>query len=131
MDENFSYRLRSMIRTRELSCYKLAKLSKVSKGTISNYVNGRITKPDIVVICKVCIVLNVSPSWILHGSGLPTLCESDIKYMRYKVKNHMSRAELEKIRNSVNRVIDELILMHEKYKALEEFLGELQKQQSI
>jgi len=120
-----------MIRTRELSCYKLAKLSKVSKGTISNYVNGRITKPDIVVICKVCIVLNVSPSWILHGSGLPTLCESDIKYMRYKVKNHMSRAELEKIRNSVNRVIDELILMHEKYKALEEFLGELQKQQSI
>ena len=43
----------------------------------------------------------------------------------------MSRAELEKIRNSVNRVIDELILMHEKYKALEEFLGELQKQQSI
>lgn len=131
MDENFSCRLRSMIRTRELSCYKLAKLSKVSKGTISNYVNGRITKPDIVVICKVCIVLNVSPSWILHGSGLPTLCESDIKYMRYKVKNHMSRAELEKIRNSVNRVIDELILMHEKYKALEEFLGELQKQQSI
>lgn len=131
MDENFSCRLRSMIRTRELSCYKLAKLSKVSKGTISNYVNGKITKPDIVVICKVCIVLNVSPSWILHGSGLPTLCESDIKYMRYKVKNHMSRAELEKIRNSVNRVIDELILMHEKYKALEEFLGELQKQQSI
>ncbi len=131
MEENFSHRLRIIIEKRELTCYKLAKLSKVSKGTISNYINGRITKPDTMVMCKICIVLQVSPSWILHGSGLPTLCESDIKYMRYKVKNFMSRSELERVRSCVNKLIDELILMHEKNRALEEFVTELQNQNSI
>lgn len=126
MEDNFSYRLRTIIEKRELSCYMVAKLSKVSKATISNYINGRITNPDVMIVCKICIVLNVSPTWILHGSGLPTLCESDIKYMRYRVKNNMSRSEIEKIRSGVNKVVDELILMHEKCKALEEFLNELQ-----
>lgn len=127
MKENFSYRLKKIIKEKNLTCYKVAKLSKVSKGTISNYINGKTTKPDILVLCKLCLVLGVAPNWILHGSGIPTLCESDIKYMRYKTKHEISKYELEKFRNTMNRIIDEFILKQEQSKAMEEFIKELQE----
>ena len=127
MKENFSFRLQKIIKEKNLTCYKVAKLSNVSKGTISNYINGRTTKPDILVLCKLCLVLDVAPNWILNGSGIPTLCESDIKYMRYKTKHEISKYELEKFRNTMNRIIDEFILKQEQSKAMEEYIKELQE----
>lgn len=127
MKENFSFRLQKIIKEKNLTYYKVAKLSNVSKGTISNYINGKTTKPDIMVLCKLCLVLDVAPNWILYGSGIPTLCESDIKYMRYKTKHEISKYELERFRNTMNRIIDEFILKQEQSKAMEEYIKELQE----
>ena len=125
MNETFSHRLKRIIEEKQLSCYKIAKLSNVSKGTISNYINGKISHPDTMILCKICVILEVSPHWILYGSGMQTLCESDIKYLRHKKTPTMSRIEIERTRNSLNRVINELILMREQNRVLEEFFNDI------
>ncbi|MBP3419206.1 MAG: helix-turn-helix transcriptional regulator [Marinifilaceae bacterium] len=122
MEENFAYRLKEILAMRELSCYKLAKMSHVSKGTLSNYINGKIIAPDLMVISKICIVLKISPHWLLHGSGLQTLCESDIRYMRYKTKKRVTRQEIERVRNALNKLFDDLLLLIEESSAMEEFI---------
>lgn len=125
MEENFAYRLKYIIKLRGLSCYKLAKQSNVSKGTISNYINGKITTPDLMIISKICIILKVSPQWMLHGSGLPTICESDVEYMRYKTKVQITRQEIERARSIMNKIFNEMILIQEQNNALKEFIRKL------
>lgn len=62
---------------------ELSTLTGISKQTISNLENNKVSKPDPVTLVKIASVTGVSLSWIITGTGLP------------KPKNMLSDAEIQ------------------------------------
>lgn len=60
-------RLEQAIATRGFSHYKIAKELKISATTISNYLTGKIKKPDNTKLEAICHLLGINMEWLLTG----------------------------------------------------------------
>lgn len=63
---NFGERLRIALKASGYTQYKITKELNLSKNAITNYVNGRVPKAEILY--SIAKMLNVSMEWLLTGS---------------------------------------------------------------
>ena len=71
----FISRLKLAMKTRHISQYKLSKLTKINKGSLSSYMSGKyLPKPDKIFI--IADALNINPDWLMCNSEEMELLET-------------------------------------------------------
>ena len=76
--EQFAFRLRKIRKDKNLSMQKLANLSGVSSGNISEYENGN-KIPGLKTIIDLCKALNISTDYFIFGIEITGLSEDEIR----------------------------------------------------
>lgn len=63
-------RLKQAIAIKGYSHYKIAKELNISATTISNYLTGKIRKPDNTKLKAICRLLGINLNWLLTGQDM-------------------------------------------------------------
>ncbi len=63
-------RLKQAIAIKGYSHYKIAKELNISATTISNYLTGKIRKPDNTKLKAICHLLGININWLLTGQDM-------------------------------------------------------------
>lgn len=70
--ETMSSRVTSRMQHLNLKSKDLIKLTKASKGTVSQWING-VTEPSARYISKLALALQVTERWLVEGGALEPL----------------------------------------------------------
>ncbi len=119
MEESFPDRFKRALREKGITFYRLSKKTGVSKSTISNYSLGKITRPDMATLKKICDYLEVSPNWLLHGTGEMRMSEADLQYISYSKHPSVSKHDREIAITTIRDSFKELDWHKERNKVLE------------
>ena len=77
LSKEIQERLAQAIRKKGLTNYKIAKELKISATTLSNYLKGKVKKPDNTKLEAICNLLGISTHWLYTGQDL--VCDSSHK----------------------------------------------------
>lgn len=64
----FSRKLRKVLHERKLTCADLSGLTRISRASISKYLNGH-QSPGYNQLYSICIVLGVTPNYLMGIGG--------------------------------------------------------------
>ena len=74
--KNFSRKLRKVLHERKLTCADLSGLTRISRASISKYVNGH-QPPGYNHLYSICIALGVTPNYLMGIGGEDNETDSD------------------------------------------------------
>ena len=132
LSKEIQERLAQAIRKKGLTNYKIAKELKISATTLSNYLKGKVKKPDNTKLEAICNLLGISTHWLYTGqdfshkpSSLSTAIEEKLNQIALQLQSKDDQylnlhKDLEYIRKFILNLYKETISLKEEVKKLRE-----------
>ncbi len=106
----FKERLIKAIEERGVSRYKIAKETKITEATLSNYCNGKVS-PSPSIVMQLATYLDVDYEWLLKGSSNEHMSNTRVAEPKEKYailgKTKLNSKELASILSFLEKEIEE------------------------